>query len=331
MRPIRFAQIEPTTRCNYVCGFCAGRHMPQRDLAWEDFERFLATHPDLRHVELQGEGEPLLHPRFFDMIAACHARDIAVGLITNGSLLGEAVVDRLLDAGVRSIHISMESADPERFRRIRGGRFEKVEAGLRLLVRRRAERGLDQPAIGLAVTVLRDTLDDVGGIWCFYRDLGLDGGIVVQPLQGMAAYRRHYDAGMARQLLSAADAQRFQALRRAVTQAAPVPGHEAFFYFALFAGFDPAKGSCPWLERGAYLASDGSIAGCCFMKDAGDRLGHVATDTPAATAGRRAALAAQLDAGDVPGACAGCSTARAVAAARRPGISRAPPEPPPLR
>src|SRR5437868_464777 len=75
---IRFAQIEPTTRCNFTCGFCAGRYMPQRDLTWDDFQTFLAAHPALRHVELQGEGEPLLHPLFFDMVAACRARGILI-------------------------------------------------------------------------------------------------------------------------------------------------------------------------------------------------------------------------------------------------------------
>lgn len=333
MHSIHFAQIEPTTRCNYICGFCAGRHMPQRDLAWDDFQAFLAAHPDLRHVELQGEGEPLLHPRFFDMVAACRARDIAVGIITNGSLLTAETAGRLLDAGVRSIHVSMESADPERFQRIRGGRFAKVEAGLRELVSQRAERGLRYPTIGLTVTVLRETIGDMEGIWRLYRDIGLDGGIVAQPLQGMRAYQRHYAPDMARQMLANADMPRFRLLRQTVGRVAPVPEAGGFFYFALFADFDPANGSCPWLERGAYLGSDGAIAGCCFMKESTDSFGHVLADSAAAIAGRRQSLVDELAAGGVPAACDGCSTARAVAAARRAGasVSLAPPEPLPPR
>lgn len=331
MSDIQFAQIEPTTRCNYICGFCAGRHMPQGDLDWTDFTAFLSAHPHLRHVELQGEGEPLLHPRFFDMVAACRDRDITVSVITNGSLLNEESVERLLDGGVHSIHVSMESADPGRFQRIRGGRFAKVAAGLRLLAERRREKGLARPTIGLTVTVLRDTLDDIEGIWRLYRDAGLDGGIVAQPLQGMPAYQRYYDDRMAGQALGPAEATRFRALRQAVARAAPVPSADGFFYFALFAGFDPARTTCPWLDRGAYLSQDGSVTGCCFMKDADDRLGHISRDDPTRFDEARQSMIAVLDAGDIPRGCGGCSTGQAIAATRRLAFSSASSAPLPPR
>lgn len=290
--------------------------MPQRDLAWDDFQAFLHAHPDLRHVELQGEGEPLLHPRFFDMVAACRARGILVSLISNGSLLSDEMIDRLLAADLRSIHISLESADPARFQQIRGGKFAKVEAGLRALALRRDELGLVHPNIGLAVTVLRDTIDDIHAIYRFYHQLGLDGGIAVQQLQGMPAYARSYAPTMAAQQLGDEMTPRFNAMRQALAQGAPVRTAEGFFYFALFAGFDPARQTCPWLERGAYLASDGRVTGCCFMKDEASAFGHIRADSPQSVAARRHALIAEMEAGKVPADCAGCPTGHAVARAR---------------
>ena len=50
-------QVEPTTRCNFVCGFCCGRAMDQSDLSFEAFEQMLARFPDLERLELHGEGE----------------------------------------------------------------------------------------------------------------------------------------------------------------------------------------------------------------------------------------------------------------------------------
>ena len=201
MSATEFAQIEPTTRCNFTCGFCAGRFMRQGDLPYETFERFLAHNPRLRHVELQGEGEPLMHPRFFDMVAACRARGIRVSLISNGSFLGPEQVDRLIEAPVESIHISLESSDPEEFQAIRGGKFSKVLTGIRLLMERRREFGKVRPVVGFSVTVLKRTVGAMDGIVALYRELGLDGGISIQPLQDMDCYAKNYTEGILAELI----------------------------------------------------------------------------------------------------------------------------------
>jgi MoaA/NifB/PqqE/SkfB family radical SAM enzyme len=300
MGTITHAQIEPTTRCNFTCGFCAGRSMRQGDLAWDGFTAFLEAHPNLRHVELQGEGEPLLHPRFFDMAAACTERGIAVGLITNGSLLGEAMVERLLDARLAAIHVSLETSDPARFQAIRGGRYTKVAEGIARLARRRRERGLAGPVIGLAVTVLADTIEDIAGILDLYHANGLDGGISHQLLQTMPAYRDRYSPSMLARLVPPARQSEMVAIRAELARQAPLTPD--YFYASLFRGFDPRLHDCPWLERGAYLGAGGSVAPCCFIKDE--------QAEPAATG--RAALSLTLERGEMPAACSGCSTAAAI-------------------
>lgn len=37
--------IEPTTRCNFNCWYCVGRHMEQADIRVEDFEKMLDNLP----------------------------------------------------------------------------------------------------------------------------------------------------------------------------------------------------------------------------------------------------------------------------------------------
>jgi molybdenum cofactor biosynthesis enzyme MoaA len=58
-------QFEITTRCNFTCFYCAGRHMRQGDMLYETFaallERDIAIHGVPNVVPLQGEGEPTLH------------------------------------------------------------------------------------------------------------------------------------------------------------------------------------------------------------------------------------------------------------------------------
>lgn len=306
--PITHAQIEPTTRCNFTCGFCAGRSMAQGDLDWHVFIRFLEEHPQLAHVELQGEGEPMLHARFFDMVEECCVRGIRVGIITNGSLLTKERIERLLASDVSSVHVSMESSKPAQFAAIRGGLFEKVRNGLEQLVARRNELGLRRPVIGLTVTVLKDTIDAIEGIHRLYCQLALDGGIIIQPLQVMPAYRRHYGRAMADQILPWSLAPRFATIRAALARAAPVKRAEDFFYFSLFAGFGAGAQKCPWLERGAYLSQDGRIMGCCFMKD--DDLGSL--DDLESIEQRRKSLSESLERGVIPDPCSGCATAKLI-------------------
>src|SRR5690242_17110340 len=111
MEPLRFLQIEPTTRCNFTCGFCAGRAMPQTDLGAATYEATRAAFPGLQHIELQGEGESLMHPRFFEMVQAARARGVKISLISNGSYLFQDNVDKILDLGIERIMVSIESAE----------------------------------------------------------------------------------------------------------------------------------------------------------------------------------------------------------------------------
>ncbi len=310
MSCVHYLQIEPTTRCNFTCGFCAGRHMPQEDLAWETFEAALDTMPDLAHVELQGEGESFLHARFFDMLQALKDRHIEVSFITNGSLITASKVDRLLDMDVAKISVSIESPDPAQFRAIRGGKLEKVRANLERLLARRAERGLERPVVGLSITVLKSTRDQIGDILDLYETLGLDGGISLQALQPMVGYAQHYDEGMVDQALDPAQAERItmapfedRDVRRILASRAPVDG----FYEQLMAGWRPASKRCPYLDAGLYVHRNGVATPCCMIKDT-ERygLGTVGQTPVADMVAARDTFRRQLASGEVPAPCSGC-------------------------
>lgn len=305
---VELLQIEPTTRCNYTCGFCAGRAMAQDDLPFARFEAVLDAYPGLRHIELQGEGEPLLHGRFLDMMALARARGIKVSFITNGSLLSAPVITRLLELAPEKLVVSMESADPETFREIRGGKLEKVIRGIEALMAERRARGLERPAVGLAVTVLRRTIDALPEIVALYDRLGLDGGIAVQTLQTMEVYTQQYDEAMRAELLSPDEQRAVMGLTRAGVAR---PGVVAGFYDTLLGSFRPGERRCPWLERGLFVNFEGAITACCTIKDAGRfGFGHLGETSPDVVLARRAVMRDELAAGRTPEACRGCTIAQ---------------------
>jgi MoaA/NifB/PqqE/SkfB family radical SAM enzyme len=322
---MKLIQIEPTTRCNFTCGFCIGRHMEQRDLAFEVFEKVLELNPDLEHVEIQGEGEPLMHPRFFDMVERCREKGILVSTITNGSYFTAENVDKILSGGIVKVAVSVESPDPITFREIRGGKFEKVIRGIELLMKTRASRGVTRPIVGFSVSVLRRTLDAMPAILELYHRLGLDGGISIQFLNKMPDYVSIYDAAMNAQM---PDDESVAAHRKSLSMnkdygailSARVKGPRGF-YDELIWGWSPRTRTCPWLERGGYVTSAGDVAACYFMaKNPGSAFGNVATYDAAKIAAQRDELRREIARGAVPPPCKGCSVIEAIGAATGHGV-----------
>lgn len=303
-----FAQIEPTTRCNFTCGFCSGRQMDQSDLALDDFDRLLDGFPDIEHIELQGEGEPLLHKGFFEMARRARARGIRLSMITNGSLLSEECVAQILEVGVVAVNVSIESPEEAGFQRIRGGRLDKVKAGIARLLAARDARGLEAPKVGFAVTVLRETVESLPQIAALYRELGMDGGATFQALSRMDSYTGVYDTEMLDQLLAPEHQRRLQELRQApdirAMMAAGSRGDH--FYPEMSRRFRPEHG-CPWVKGGLYIDRHGAMTTCCMVKDsAAYGLGKLGITPVEAVLQQRRALDAELEAGRPPAQCAGC-------------------------
>lgn len=313
MHSVRFLQIEPTTRCNFTCGFCAGRKMPQADLSQQTFQAALSAFPDVEHIELQGEGESLMHPLIFDFIAQARAKNVRVSFITNGSYLSDENVARLLDLGIERISVSIESARADLFRKIRGGKLEKVRRGLATLLAERTRRGLDRPSVGLSITVLKSTQGELPAILALYEELGLDGGITMQPLERKADYAKIYSDEIAQETLSDQEAGtlwvKFLANPSVVAlqkRRSKVPG----FYDQLMADWKPASRRCPWLDAGTYVSNDGRVSPCCMIKDPAHALGQLGVDSPAQLLAARSKLAQTLARGQIPPPCQGCELAR---------------------
>ncbi len=147
--------IEPTNRCNLACTFCpraiSGR--PHADLPWPLFETIAAelgrVGPILR-VFLQKDGEPLLHPRIVDMVARLRTVRAArtISIITNGTLLDEALFLRLAEAGLTDVIVSLDAVERSEYRALKGAdRFDLVEQNVRTAVALKRQRGLNTPSI----------------------------------------------------------------------------------------------------------------------------------------------------------------------------------------
>ncbi|HET7537369.1 MAG TPA: GTP 3',8-cyclase MoaA [Candidatus Didemnitutus sp.] len=136
-RDIDYVRISLTDACNLRCVYCMPEHMtfrPRDELLSDDELRRLIGlfgAVGFRKIRFTG-GEPTLRTSLVDLVR--HATQTpgieTVGLTTNGVLLEKLAVP-LRAAGLRSVNISLDTLDPEKFRRItRWGRLDTVLAGL---------------------------------------------------------------------------------------------------------------------------------------------------------------------------------------------------------
>lgn len=184
-----FLNIEPTTRCNFSCWYCVGRHMRQEDITIENFVQALDNFPAVRTIALVGEGEPLMHTGFFEMARIAAARGIRVVLSSNGSTLSSANVRKLCESKVAYVSVSIDSDDPGEFAASRAdGKLDQVLAGIRRLVDYRDQNGYAYPRIGLKGTLFSATRDRTPRIVAAAKAAGADIFEGMQVLNPMRTY-----------------------------------------------------------------------------------------------------------------------------------------------
>lgn len=179
--PVAFAQIEPVGQCNLRCQMCAVQfraagppHGPLAFMPLPQFQRLIDQLTDLKQLHLQGLGEPLMHPEFFDMVRYATARGIAVSTNTNLTLLSPRRARLCVDSGLRELHVSLDAASAEIYERIRvGARFSRVCRNLASLQRARAATESEYPKVRIIVVLMRQNLEQLPAIVRLAHDFGV--------------------------------------------------------------------------------------------------------------------------------------------------------------
>lgn len=179
--PVRqFFQIEVTTVCNFRCFYCIGRSWRPRHMPMDLFAAILGELPSGSHiVSLQGEGEPLAHPRFWEMVERVVRAGHVPYTITNGSL----VQATRMAAFFPTVGFSLDTLDPIEAERIGRRNLKRVLARFKALCHAMGPGRIIVHTVDLGQNLapLREYLSRCGVL-----------RHAVQPLQGKPDYRRNY-------------------------------------------------------------------------------------------------------------------------------------------
>jgi len=161
-REITYLRISITDRCNLRCFYCAPVQemvkVTHADiLRYEEFLHLaeIAVSLGMRKLRVTG-GEPLIRKGVADFVAALHRLPgvAEVCLTTNGILLAEQA-PALWSAGLRRLNISLDSLNPDRYRRLTGGGdYHRVWEGIHAA----ADQGFHP--LKLNCVILRGVNDD---------------------------------------------------------------------------------------------------------------------------------------------------------------------------
>src|SRR2546423_3788180 len=159
----RFAQIEPVGRCNLAGKMCTANERGA-GVAGLPRARFTPLRDQWRgraELPLQGLGEPMLHPAFFDMVALATSRGIRVSANTNLTLLTPARAQHCITSGLASLSVSLDGATAPVYEAIRHkASFAKVIRNLGRLVDARDAAGSPLEVRGVMV-LMRSNLDEL--------------------------------------------------------------------------------------------------------------------------------------------------------------------------
>ena len=137
-RRITYLRISVTDKCNLRCVYCMPPGgVPKRShadmLSHEQVRDIVRVGCSLgiEKIRLTG-GEPLVKKGIVELVGLLRQVDplLTIGMTTNGTLLAPLARD-LKAAGLSSVNVSLDTLDPEEYRRItRGGDVGKVLGGI---------------------------------------------------------------------------------------------------------------------------------------------------------------------------------------------------------
>jgi MoaA/NifB/PqqE/SkfB family radical SAM enzyme len=158
--------LETTNRCNLLCTTCPRTFEdlePPADMGWELFTRIVDQFPRIARVVLHGVGEPMMVPLLPRMIRYLKDRGVYVLFNTNGTLLTRRKGQELLDSGLDELRVSIDAAEPQAFKQVRGrDMFARIVRNVRAFRAMQRQLAAERPRVSLWLTGLKETVAQLG-------------------------------------------------------------------------------------------------------------------------------------------------------------------------
>lgn len=255
-------QVEVTSRCPGRCGYCP--HTAQRnqwiarDMSMSTFERLWPLMRKASRVHLQGWGEPLLHPGFFDMAALARQAGCAVSTTTCGLCMNGDIARKLVDSGIDIVAFSLAGTDAASNAARHGVDFDRVCEAIGLLQDVRRSAMAVHLEIHFAYLMLASAMEAVRALPGLAHRLGVHAAIIstldyiTEPGFEVEAFMAHETGKLARAAAVMAETAA-EAKRLGVD-----------FHWSLYRPGVSGTECRENIARSLCVAADGAVAPCVY-------------------------------------------------------------------
>ncbi|WP_247234912.1 SPASM domain-containing protein [Telluribacter sp. SYSU D00476] len=249
--------FEPTTSCNLRCPECPSglrsftrpTGMMEEDLYKKTIDELAET---LLYLIFYFQGEPYLHPKFFDLVQYAHNKGIYTATSTNAHYLTDEKARRTVESGLDRLIISIDGTTQDVYEQYRiGGKLEKVLEGTRNIIKWKKTLKSSTPHTVFQFLVVKPNEHQIDEVKRLAKELGVDEvGLKTAQI---------YDYEQGSPLIPTIDKY---------SRYKPEEG-------GTFSIKNELLDHCWKMWHSCVITWDGLVVPCCFDKDAHHRLGDM--------------------------------------------------------
>ena len=162
----KYIDIELTNHCNLSCYMCpVGTRAMKREQGFLSIELIDKLCGELQDSDIHGVrlirwGEPVMHPKFLDILKKLKDTGAAVHFNTNGILLTSEMISRIIDLEIDSVKFSFQGVDRTSYEEMRAGSsWDKLMENIRLMNKLRGDKA--KPFIQISTTTTDESQERI--------------------------------------------------------------------------------------------------------------------------------------------------------------------------
>ena len=253
--------IEPTTSCNLRCPQCpSGLRSFSRPTGMLNLDFYKSVidelHRKLFYLIFYFQGEPYLHPHFFELVKYASSHNIYTATSTNAHFLNDEKAHKTITSGLSRLIISIDGTSQDTYQNYRvGGKLDKVIEGTENIIKWKKKLNSKSPYIIFQFLVVKQNEHQVDEIKKMGKKLGVD-KVVIKTAQ-------IYDFENGNDLIPTNN--KYSRYKK---------GGEGNFKIK-----NKLLNHCWKLWNSSVITWDGKVVPCCFDKDATYKMGDLNNQT----------------------------------------------------